>query len=153
MYATYEDYIQFFGEDITSTEFQRYSIEAERALDIATTGIDNVKKLKTAFPSGSAKEIVYCACVMCHTLKQVSDAEAASGYVAGANGMQGKAVASMSAGNESISYTSGQTAINEAVFNTAKKRDLLVSTAKTYLSGLEDANGVNLLYMGAYPNV
>ena len=151
MYATYEDYIQLYGDGITEQEFVRHEMQAERYMDIATTGIDNVAKLKTAFPEANRTAIMYCACQMVNLAKQISDAEAACGYVAGSNGLQGKTVSSISAGNESISFSSGSTAITEAAFNAEKKGRLLLDTAKEYLSGLEDANGVNLLYMGAYP--
>lgn len=153
MYATYEDYIQLYGEGITEHEFVRLEMQVERSMDIATTGIDNVRKLKKAFPEEHRQAIMLCACQMVNLAKQIADAEAASGYVAGKNGLQGKAVASMSAGNESVSFSSGSTAISEAAFNAEKKGKLLLSAAKEYLSGLEDANGVNLLYMGAYPYV
>lgn len=151
MYATYEDYIQLYGDGITEQEFVRLEMEAERVMDIATTGIDNVQKLKKAFPEDSRQAIMFCACQMVNIAKQVADAEAASGYVSGANGMQGKTVASMSAGNESVSFSGGNAAITEAAFNAEKKRKLLQDAANVYLSGLTDANGVNLLYMGAYP--
>lgn len=150
MYGTYEDYILYYGE-IPEADFNRYAIEAGRAMDIATTGIDNVRKLKVAFPEDDADVITYCFCQLVNLVKQVAEAEAATGYAAGANGLQGKAVASMSAGNESVTYTAGESAISEAVFNAAKKGELLTNTAKTILSGIEDANGVNLLYMGRYP--
>lgn len=153
MYATYEDYIQLYGEGITEQEFVRLEMQVERSMDIATTGIDNVRKLKMAFPEEHRQAIMLCACQMVNLAKQIADAEAASGYVAGKNGLQGKAVASMSAGNESVSFSSGSAAISEAAFNAEKKGKLLLSAAKEYLSGLEDANGVNLLYMGAYPYV
>ena len=153
MYATYEDYIQLYGEGITEHEFVRLEMQVERSMDIATTGIDNVRKLKKAFPEEHRQAIMLCACQMVNLAKQIADAEAASGYVAGKNGLQGKAVASMSAGNESVSFSSGSTAISEAAFNAEKKGKLLLSAAKEYLAGLKDANGVNLLYMGAYPYV
>ena len=153
MYATYETYVQLYGDGISEQEFQRFEMEAERAMDMATTGIDNVRKLRTAFPIADAAAIGFCACQMVNILKQISDAESASGFVNGANGLQGKTVASMSAGNESVSFSSGNASINEAAFNASKKTKLLISAAKEYLHGLEDANGINLLYMGAYPNV
>lgn len=151
MYATYEDYIQLYGDGITEQEFVRLEMETERVMDIVTTGIDNVMKLRHAFPEENRQAIMFCACQMVNIAKQVADAEAASGYVSGANGMQGKTVASMSAGNESVSFSGGSAAITEAAFNAEKKRKLLQDAANVYLSGLIDANGVNLLYMGAYP--
>lgn len=151
MYATYDDYIQLYEDDITEQEFVRLEMEAERIMDIATTGVDNVAKLKRAFPEDSKTAIMFCTCQIINVGKQIADAEAASGYVAGANGLQGKAVSSVSAGNESVSFSGGSSAITEAAYNAEKKRKLLLDTANVYLSGLTDANGVNLLYMGAYP--
>lgn len=150
MYATYDDYIQLY-EEITEQEFLRLEMEAERIMDIATTGVDNVMKLKKYFPDESKTAIMFCACQIINVAKQIADAEAAGGYTSGENGLHGKAVSSMSAGNESISFSGGSAAITEAAFNAEKKRKLLLDTANVYLSGLTDANGVNLLYMGMYP--
>ena len=68
--------------------------------------------------------------------------------------MHGKVVSSVSAGNESISYSVGSdTAINLAVKDLEARKKLIYATIREHLSGAKDANGVNLLYMGVYPRV
>ncbi|MBR2680495.1 MAG: hypothetical protein IKE23_07045, partial [Exiguobacterium sp.] len=71
----------------------------------------------------------------------------------GADGLaSSKVVASRSSGSESISYASNvSTSLIEATKSEDAKMALLSRTARFYLAGVEDANGVNLLYMGAYP--
>ena len=77
------------------------------------------------------------------------------GYIQTENGLQGKVVTSVSAGNESISYsaTAPKTTVDTAVTDPAAKDRLVFSTIREYLSGVNDSNGVNLLYMGVYPHV
>jgi hypothetical protein len=58
------------------------------------------------------------------------------------------------AGNEAISYSEtklANTVIDEAVSDRVARDKLLAETVWDYLRGVEDANGVNLLYMGKYP--
>ena len=67
-----------------------------------------------------------------------------------------KQVASKSAGNESISYvTSGSsgtaTLIDKCLADKEAQKQLYDDKIRNYLSGITDANGVNLLYMGIYP--
>lgn len=157
MYATLEQYVRYYGE-IAADDFNRFLIEAQRYMDILTTGIDNVRKLKVAFPTEDAENIAYCACHIVNILKQISDAEAsaasARGYTEGANGLQGKVVSSVSAGNESVSYgtASGElSAIDKAIADPEEKKKLIERIVKLWLSGVTDSNGVNLLYMGKYP--
>lgn len=158
MYATKEQYETYYGE-ISVAEFSRFIMEAQRYMDILTTGIDNVRKLKVAFPTEEAESIAYCACHIVNILKQISDAEAsaasARGYTEGANGLQGKVVSSVSAGNESVSYgTSGElSAIDKAIADPKEKIKLIEGVVRLWLSGVQDSNGVNLLYMGKYPEV
>ena len=156
MYATREDYISLYGE-IEEAQFNRLALEADRIMDTHTTGIDNVKKLKIAFPAAEQPNITACACALVNFLKQVSDAEtstaSARGYEETANGLKGKVVSSMSAGNESLSFTATTdgTAIDKAISDTDAKQAYIREIIAKWLSGLTDANGVNLLYMGRYP--
>ena len=157
MYATLETYTSLYGE-ITETEFNRFGLEADRVMDMYTTGIDNVKKLKIAFPAAEDSNIQACACAIINVLKQISDVEtsqaSARGYTEGINGLQGKVVSSQSAGNESVSYGTAErdlTAIDKAVGDTQQRNKLIMDIVKHWLSGITDANGVNLFYMGPYP--
>ena len=68
--------------------------------------------------------------------------------------MQGKVVSSVSAGNESISYAVGksqETAISTAIKSVKDKEMVIYQLITSKLSGVSDANGVNLLFAGRYP--
>lgn len=161
MYITYKEYTALY-DDIGEKVFNRLAFDACRVLDNHTTGIDNVKKLKVAFPTDEddALAVKHCAAKLVDLLYQIQEAETvfnqAKGYVATANGLQGKVISSVTAGNESISYASGsasKTAIDNAVQDKAERDKLLIDTVREYISGVADANGVNLLYMGRYPYI
>ena len=161
-YIDYEYYKSLYGDKaLVEADFNRIGWDAEREIDKATSGIDNVKKLQVAFPlkEDDAEAVKRCICALVDFLKQIenaeSDANSVSGLVERADGsMQGKVVASVSAGNESISYAVGKssnTAISTAI-QSVKDRDLVVyEFIASRLRGIADANGVNLLYNGPYP--
>lgn len=158
-YITMEDYRNLYG-NMDEMIFNRLVVDACRVLDIHTTGIDNVKKLKNYFPTDEedATLVKHCACKIVNTLHQIQQAEATAlagrGYEATAQGVRGKVISSISAGNESISYA---TANNEATAYDAAAKDktvrdrLLAEIVWEYLAGISDSNGVGLLYMGKYP--
>lgn len=163
-YIDYEYYKSLYGDKaLVEADFNRIGWDAEREIDKATSGIDNVKKLQVAFPlkEDDAEAVKRCICALVDFLKQIesaeSDANSVSGLVERADGsMQGKVVASVSAGNESISYAVGKssnTAISTAI-ESVKNRDLVIyEFIASRLRGIADANGVNLLYNGPYPYV
>lgn len=158
-YIDLEYYASLYGE--IPADFNRLSWEACRRLDAATTGIDGVKKLKAAFPTDEddAETVKRCACAVVGLLDQIEKAEksatAARGYEETESGMRGKVISSMSAANESISYataaSNSATAIDKAVSSMADREAMVSGIIRDYLSGVTDANGVNLLYMGPYP--
>lgn len=157
MYITLEQYTQIY-DAIDDKTFNRLCFDACRVMDIHTTGIDNVKKLKLFFPSDSdtAEAVKRCAAKLINLLHQIDKAEesAAGAYENSEMGIRGKYIQSISAGNESISYTSGETgktAVDKAVADKSNRDRLLAETVREYLSGVADDNGVNLLYMGKYP--
>ena len=155
-----KDYYEGLYGEISERDFSMLSWEAERVLNLHTTGIDGVNKLKIAFPTDEddAETVKRCAAKIINFLHRVILEETAisaiSGFTETEQGIHGKVIASVSAGNESISYS---TATNTATEVTAaakdhKVRDKIVSDVVwEYLSGITDANGVNLLYMGRYP--
>jgi len=160
MYITFDDYVGLYWTDrITPEAFTRIAIEAQRIMDMYTTGIDSVKKLQVAFPTDEcdAKTVKACACKIADLLFQMQTAEdnamASRKYTQTANGLQGGVITSMSSGNESVSYGSSNsnTAVDKAASDPVEREKLLRDTVKQYLSGITDANGVNLLYMGRYP--
>ena len=153
MYITFDEYTQLY-DGMDEKTFNRLGADACRLMDMHTTGADNVKKLKIAFPVDDAETVRHCAAKLIHFLFQVEKAEGAAGYEATDQGMRGKVITSVSAGNESISYAavgSASSAIMQAAADKSVKDALISNTIREYLSGVADANGVNLLYMGAYP--
>ena len=160
-YIDYE-YFKTLYPDIPEEVFNRLSWDACRKMDAATTGIDGVRKLAVAFPVDeyAAECVKRCACALVDVLNQMKQAREnaakASGYTETTNGLQGKVISSISSGNESISFSSGTsgssvTAIDKALSDKAAEAQLYTDTIREYLSGVSDANGVNLLFMGRYP--
>ena len=158
MYIQFQEYAAIYGP-VDPTAFNRHEYEARRQLDRLTTGIDGVKKLREYFPTDldDAKAVKRCAAAVIHFLQKTQEAEQTAsmgrGYVETENGLQGKVITHVSSGNESISYsaTAQKTAYDTAAADPAEKNRLITNTIRDYLSGVSDANGVNLLYMGRYP--
>lgn len=162
MKVTYQDYTQRFGSSrVTQAQFPHLIFDASRIMAVMTTGIDGYRKLELAFPYDpyNSEAVIMCACKLVDVLWQIEQAQesarAARGTEQTVNGYRGKAIASMSAGNESVSYensaTAGGTAIDKAIADSAEKKVLMHEIITQYLSGVQDAHGVNLLYMGVYP--
>lgn len=164
MYITFDDYKQLY-DPMEERAFNLLVYDACRMMDIHTTGIDNVKKLQTYFPTDeyAVQAVRRCAAKLVNFLNQVREAEMAAsigrGYEATEQGVRGKVITSVTAGNESISYSAGYSSTSSAALTAAESaardktvRDKLVAgIIWESLSGIEDANGVNLLFMGRYP--
>lgn len=162
-YVDFEFYKSLYGVQSAPEEyFNRLSWDVSRKLDAATTGIDGVRKLSAAFPVDEydVEAVKRCACKLIHLAYQIEEAEKlmaqGRGYTETESGLRGKVISSVSAGNESVSYsTAGSsgtaTLIDKALSDKAVQDKLFRDTITEYLSGISDANGVNLLYMGRYP--
>lgn len=163
-YVSYGDYTGLYGENaIDEKTFNRLSWYAEKKIDINTTGVDGVKKLKIAFPAEEEDiaAIKRCAMSLIDIMYRIEQAEenlkSAQGYVKREDGsLQGKIVSSVSAGSESIHYavgneTNAATLIDMVLSDKTAQEKLYKDTIFDCLSGVMDANGVNLLYMGRYP--
>ena len=147
MYIDYEYYKTLYGDKaLEETEFNRLLWEAEREIDKATSGIDGVKKLDVAFPTNryDAEVVKRCVCDLIDFLSQLEKAR---------NNMtnDGGIVASKSAGNESISYVSGDTVVTSALRSARGKEIAICGLITEKLRDVKDANGINLLYLGFYP--
>ena len=164
MYVDYKYYKSLCGEKaIPETDFNRLLWDAEREIDKATSGIDNVRKLQVAFPTSDyeVESVKRCVCALVDFLNQLKSAEKEANSISGlterADGsMQGKVVASVSAGNESITYAVGKssdTAISNAIKDLHSKDMAIYQFVSSRLVGIADANGVNLLNNGPYPYV
>lgn len=150
-YITEAEYEALYGE-IDTAEFERLAFDASRFMDTMTTGIDNYRKLKSAMPTDEddAEAVEMCCAKLISLMKSIESAE---GFVAREDGtVVSKAVSSFSSGSESMSF-GGSSAVSAALSDINARNKLYMDTVKSYLSGIEDANGVNLLYMGRYPNV
>ena len=163
-YVNYEYYRSLYAEsEIEETVFNRLSYDACRRIDRITTGVDEVKKLKVAFPTDEddAEAVKRCACKIIDIMINIQEAEkrvnTSKGYTTRNDGtLQGKVITSVSSGNESITYSSngsGTTLIDKVLSDKNAQEKLYRDTIVEYLSGVGDANGVNLLYMGPYPYI
>ena len=154
-YLTSCEYANFLGQ--TPADFENLEWEAARLLDRYTTGVDGFRKLKNAFPTDeeAAECVKRCEARLIALLAEIKKTAASIGLVAASDGtVHNNVVSSVSAGNETISYQNPSTVKNEisaAAENSAARYTLLYSTVREYLSGVRDANGVNLLFMGSYP--
>lgn len=159
MYITHEEYTQMY-DDIDKKLFDRLCYDACRVMDIHTTGIDNVKKLKRFPPTDEddAAAVKHCTARIVNFLHQIQQVEVSSmethGVEVTAQGMRGKVISSISAGNESISYSTvgnTATAVDAAVKDRTVRDRMVAEIVWEYLRGIRDANGVSLLFMGSYP--
>lgn len=146
--VSYSDYLSIYGNELNEAAYNRLGWQAERIMDIQTTGIDNVHKLDIAFPTveRDADAVKRCYYELIHKAHEIED------YVSRATSAGGHgAVASRSSGSESISYVRVQTEIDDAAGDLSARNRLFFGIVKNYLSGISDANGVNILFMGEYP--
>ena len=166
MYVDYEYYDALYGDDgAPESSFNLHAWDVCRKLDLATTGHDGVQKLRQAFPTDeNAVECVKrCACALIQNAYGLEQAEKnarmAQGYTLREDGsLQGRVISSISAGNESISYSTSSnstatTLTDKALASQTIREQVERNIITTYLSGVTDANGVPLLYMGPYPYV
>lgn len=156
MYADYDYYTTEYGGKMSAEDFNRFGRKAERRLDSITGN-----KLQFAFPveERDIQAVKDCFCELTEFLQQVDLCQSAAmesvGVVSQADGtVKGKVVSSISSGSESISYSTGGSA-STSVMEAAKDRKVLDATiysiVQSGLYAVPDANGVNLLYAGAYP--
>lgn len=159
MYITFDEYKALY-DSIDEKVFNRLVYDASRLMDNMTTGYGGIKKLKIAFPTDQddAEAIRRCAAKVVNLLYQIQEAENAAaigrGYIETEQGLQMKIISRVEAGNEAISYSEtklSNSAIDAAVADKNIRDALINDTIREYLSGISDANGVNLLFMGPYP--
>ncbi len=158
MYADFTYYTtEYRGKAIKSEDdFNHFARKAERRLD-AITG----NKLQFAFPVKEAdvEAVKECLCELTEFLYQVDAYQTAAmdsvGVVAQADGtVKGKVVSSIASGSESISYSTGGSASTSAMEAAKDKKVMdmqIYGIVQNGLSGVPDANGVNLLFAGSYP--
>lgn len=163
MFFEYSDLLEC-GYDVPYESYNKHIFECERLLDNATTCVDGYHKLRSAFPEDEFDRQAVCECI-CRLLTikhEIDEAEnrlkMLKSVSVGEDGMvRGKAVASVSAGSESISFMSGgnvgNTCYDAVLTDKNAQRHLMYDTIREILGAVTDKNGVNLLYVGAYPYV
>lgn len=163
MYIDYAFYKTLYDDDISEEQFGRLEWKACKKVDTLTTGVDGVRKLKVAFPTDEEDAVAVKRCVaeIINTAKAIEDASnqiaKANSFVEQSDGtLKSKMVSSISSGSESISYSNkvAQNTVIDSVLSDKKaQEDLYNETIVSYLSGVQDKNGISLLYMGEYPHI
>lgn len=151
-YIDYEYYKSLYGEkSIPETDFKRLFWDAEREIDKATSGVDGVKKLKVAFPVDEydAETVKRCVCELVNFIYMLEKAQ--SGIVSADGTVNSNVIVSKTAGNESISYANSENIVSTALKSVKDKEKVIYQFISDKLSGVSDANGVNLLFAGRYP--
>ena len=147
-YVTLSDYLSLYADDMTQTEFDRFEYDAETWIDMWVTTLDGINKLRVAFPTNEIDVMAVKRAVI-ELAKALRDMDAYQQKSIASQGV----LASVSSGTESMSFARGGSMLAKAVENDAEKASYLGNIVRRYLSGKQDANGVNLLYGGVYPVV
>lgn len=161
-YTDFEFYATtYHGNVVPEADFPRIADRASDFLDVITfdrliDGLPDDERAKT--------KVQKAVCAVADEMykleladKQALSAAAGGTSSSGSGGATSGVITSRSAGSESISYASPSemangaktwSAIYQAAGDMQKTDKLLEQTAKTYLMGVKDNNGVNLLYAG-----
>ena len=148
-YADFTFYQErYFGDVLTEDNAARWLSRASDELDALTFG-----RLASAFPTDEAhtEKVKKAVCAVADALFNVDAQRRAASAQMDADGQYRGAVASVTSGRESISYSvsgNAATVYATAAANPAALTELLCGIAAKYLSNVPDANGVNLLYAG-----
>ncbi len=153
-YTTYEFYTTtYYGTAIaTSTEFERLESRACDKLDTMT-----FDRLVSGLPADTraATKVQKAVCAVADKINEIEQAEKtaqAGGFTTDESGnLVGKIATSKSSGSESISFSATSTvksAVMNAVGDTQAQNRLCYDTAREYLSGVLNDDGVPLLYAG-----
>lgn len=145
-YIELSEYTTTFGK-IETELFVRISAKAARMMERYTTGIDGFNKLRKAYPEQERETIQYCAGELIRYLSCCELNESALNTAEDtSSGTHSKIITSVSAGNEAVSYAT-VTGVSRL-----EQEQTCARIIREYLTGIQDANGVYLLYMGAYPH-
>lgn len=142
-YADYEFYKnEYFGNTIAEADFPKWADRASRQIDVYT-----FRRLLAAYPVDeyTDRQIKLCVCDLAQKMMETdkylqSSALTEEGHAA--------AVKSVSAGNESITYATGETIYANVIKDESSRKAFYRGTITEYLNGLTDATGICLLYAG-----
>lgn len=150
-YADLEFYTNtFYGDTLTEDDADKWLSLASDELDAITFG-----RLITAFPTVEthAIKVKKSVCAVADALFQIDVQRKAASAQKTEDGSYRGAIASISSGRESISFSSGNSAASASVYaaaaaDTVKQSRLIQDIAVKYLANVPDKSGVNLLYAG-----
>lgn len=150
-YTFYKD--SYYGDMLTEDNADKWLDRASDEVDALTFG-----RLTFAFPTVAAHATKVCkaVCAVAEALYQIDLQRRATAAQQAADGTYRGAIASVSSGRESISYTVNTASASvyaAAVANENERMKLLSSIAVKYLANIPDAEGVNLLYAGGVRRV
>ena len=149
-YAFYTE--KYFGDELTEGTAQKWLERASDYLDIITFG-----RLTFAFPTveAHAMKVKKAVCALAEALCAIDLQRKATAPQASADGSFRGAVASVTAGKESITYASGESSsvYGKAAADASERDRLLRGIAANYLANIPDAHGINLLYAGGVKHV
>lgn len=147
-YADFDFYKKsYFGDALTEDNAAKWLTRASDELDGPTFG-----RLTYAFPTieAHAEKVRKAVCAVADALFFIDVQRMAASAQMAADGSYRGAVASISSGRESVSYSAktDASAYAAAAASPAANAQLICSIAVKYLANVPDAEGVNLLYAG-----
>ena len=149
-YADYTFYTEtFYGDTLTEDTADKWLERASDELDALT-----FRRLTSAFPTETAHvvKVKKAVCAIADALYLIDLQRIAASAQQAPDGSYRGAVTSISSGQESMSFAvNGAASLSvyaAAVASAEARTTLLCDIAATYLSGIPDDNGVNLLYAG-----
>lgn len=154
-YADYGFYkASYYGETLTDeTTANRWLDRASDEIDALTFG-----RLTFAMPTVEAHvlKVKKAICAVAEALFYIDIQSKAAMAQKAEDGTYRGAVAAISSGRESISFSGNSataSAYAAAAADDSAKRRLIADVAAKYLANVPDANGVNLLYAGEVRHV
>lgn len=143
----------FYGDTLTEDTAPKWLERAGDELDAITFG-----RLTFAFPTveAHATKVKKAVCAIAEALYWIDVQRRASSAQKAEDGSYRGAVASISSGRESISFSTGganSTVYAAAATSAEAQASLIGSIAAQYLANIPDANGINLLYAGGVRRV
>ena len=137
MYLTYDEYIQFGGSALEETAFEQLEFEASTIIDWWTF---NRLRNETTYPEAVKR-------CMFKLISLLQDKQRATAVDPDSEFSIKPGIASVS--NDGVSTAYNTLSAKEAVDTIQKELD---QTIQTYLMGIRNSLGHNLLYRGVYPN-
>lgn len=148
-YTDLEFYFEsYYGDTLTADNGAKFLSLASDELDALTRG-----RLRKAFPDDeyAAEKVKKAVCDVADALYLVDVQRKAVQAQKAEDGTYHGAVASVSSGRESVSYSSGGSfgsVYSAAASSAAECRKLIADIAVKYLANVSDKNGINFLYSG-----